>query len=105
MILRIESERDMVFVSLRAGRTACMEPLRPLSGYIRYDRGGTYRVVRDACTEYFFERLPKGRSEIIEECYLDRSGTYQCAPTKIQSVYSPEFAGVSGGSVVIRVKE
>ena len=105
MILRIESERDMDFVSLRAGRAACMEPLRPLSGYIRYDRGGTYRVVRDACTEYFFERLPKGRSEIVEECYLDRSGTYQCAPTKIQSVYSPEFAGVSGSSVVIRVKE
>ena len=105
MVLRIQSDRDFDYVSLKAGRAACMEPIHPLSGYVFFGFGGTYRVVRDMNTEYFFERLPKGKSEVVEEFYLDRTGTYQCAPAKLQSIYSPEYTAVSGSSSVIRVKE
>lgn len=99
-VFTIHAERDFDFVALRSARAACLEPARPLSGYAWADGLGAYRVVRDASTEYFFEKMPKGRHTFVEETLVDRNGTYECGISEIRSVYSPDFRAHTGGAVL-----
>ncbi|MBR1733311.1 MAG: hypothetical protein IJ729_06210 [Alloprevotella sp.] len=99
-VFTLTADRDYDFVSLRASRAACMEPVEALSGYTWRDGLGYYRVVRDASNEYFFETFRKGTHRFTEECFLDRSGTYQLGTARLQSQYAPEFCGTTGGAVI-----
>lgn len=83
----ITATRDLDFVSLRAPRAACMEPLSTSSGYM----GGGYKSVEDATTTWFFDKLAKGRHAVEEIYNIDRSGTFHTAPLRIQCQYAPEF--------------
>lgn len=99
-VFTLTADRDYDFVSLRASRAACMEPVEALSGYTYRDGIGFYRVVRDASSEYFFETFRKGTRTFTEECFVDRVGTYTLGTAKIQSQYAPEFCGQTRGDVV-----
>lgn len=92
----LTAERDMDFVSLRASRAACTEPLRPLSGYDY--RSGAYRAVRDQRTDYFFEHLPKGSHTFTEELVIDRAGHYTMGTATAECVYAPEFRATAGST-------
>ena len=91
--ITIECDRDYDFVQVIDHRAACMEPVEQYSGY----RRGCYVAPRDRKTEYFFDRLGKGRHVIETEYYIDRAGNYQVGTCEAQCAYSPEFAGRSGG--------
>lgn len=96
--LDVTADRDFDFVCLRSARPACLAPVRPLSGYTSLAAGlWGYRAVRDASTEYFFERLPKGRYTVTDEHLADRSGSYSCGTAVLQSVYAPEFSAQTAG--------
>ena len=83
---------------LRSARPACLAPVRPLSGYTSLASGlWGYRAVRDASTEYFIERLPKGRYTLTDEHLVDRAGNYSCGTAVLQSVYAPEFSTQTAG--------
>lgn len=99
-VLTVKADRDYDFVSLRSARAACMEPARPLSGYMWTGTAGCYRVVRDASTDFFFEQLRKGTHVLTDEYFLDRSGNYQCGTATVQSIYAPEFCGTAPGQSV-----
>lgn len=89
----ITADRDYEFVCLRAARAACMEPAEQISGY-RYKSGlGFYRAVRDAHTDYFFDRLPKGTYVLEETAFIDRDGRYTTGLTTIRCLYAPEYGG------------
>ena len=76
---------------LRAARAACMEPGEQLSGY-RYQGGlGYYRAVRDAHTDYFFDRMPKGTYVLEEKAFIDRDGKYTTGLTTVRCLYAPEY--------------
>ena len=85
--LTIESERDLDFVQVLDRRAACMEPVRQLSGY----RNGAYCSPKDYSTNYYFDRLPKGKRVIETEYYIDRAGTYETGTCTIQCAYAPEY--------------
>lgn len=98
--LTIKADRDMDFIRVKDERAACMEPDTQLSGY-RWSNGlGCYQVNRDASTEFFIDRMPKGTYTLEYTVYLDRSGTYQAGAATIQSVYAPEFSGRTGGQTL-----
>lgn len=98
--LTIKADRDMDFIRVKDERAACMEPDTQLSGY-RWSNGvGYYQVNRDASTEFFIDRMPKGTYTLEYTVYLDRSGTYQAGAATIQSVYAPEFSGHTGGQTL-----
>lgn len=98
--LTIKADRDMDFIRVKDERAACMEPDTQLSGY-RWSNGlGYYQVNRDASTEFFIDRMPKGTYTLEYTVYLDRSGTYQAGAATIQSVYAPEFSGRTGGQTL-----
>ena len=89
----ITADRDYEYVCLRADRPAAAEPAEQLSGY-RYQGGlGYYRAVRDAHTDYFFDRLPKGTYVLEETAFIDRTGRYTSGLTTIRCLYAPEYGG------------
>lgn len=87
----------MDFIRIKDERAACMEPENQLSGYHWNNGLGYYQVNRDASTELFIDRMPKGTYTLEYEVYLDRAGNYQAGVATIQSVYAPEFSGHTGG--------
>jgi hypothetical protein len=87
----ITADRDYQYVCLRAARAACAEPSEMTSGY-RYQGGlGYYMAVRDAHTDYFFDRMPKGTYVIEETCFIDRDGAYTSGLVTLRCLYAPEF--------------
>lgn len=93
----LTSDRDYEYVRLKAGRAACLEPVEALSGYAYRNGLGYYREVKDASTEYFFERLPKGTYVLEMECYVERPGRYTVGAAKLNGVYAPEFSAYGVG--------
>ncbi len=93
----ITADRDYEYVCLRAPRPATAEPARQLSGY-RWQNGlGYYQAIRDASTEYFMDRLPRGTYVIEEEWFLSRSGSFLLPPARLTCLYAPEFQSQTAG--------
>lgn len=86
--ITIKAERDYDFVQLVDRRAACLEPLGQLSGY----NGAYYCAPKDNTTNYYFDRLSKGKHVVETEYYVDRKGVYQTGTCAVQCAYSPEFA-------------
>ena len=99
--LTIQSERDLDFVQLQDKRAACMEPVSQLSGYNW--QGGYYVTPRDNVTNYYFDRLPKGKHVVETEYYIDRDGEYQTGTCTVQCAYASEYRGTTK-SQTIQVK-
>ncbi len=95
--ITIEADRDYDFVQVTDKRAACLEPIGQLSGY----QWGYYRVHKDHATNYYFDRLPKGKHQIESEYYVDRIGTYQTGTCSAQCAYSPEFMAREAGKVLV----
>ena len=87
--IEIEADRDYDFVQLQDKRAACLEPIGQLSGYHQ----GYYCAPKDNATNYYFDRLGKGKHRIETDYYIDRAGTYQTGICTIQCAYSPEYNG------------
>ena len=96
----LTSDRDYEYVRLKAGRAACLEPVESRSGYEYRNGLGYYKEVKDASTNYFFERLPKGTYVIEAECYVERAGRYALGAVKLNGVYAPEFTAYGAGTVL-----
>ena len=89
--LTIQSERDLDFVQLQDKRAACMEPVRQLSGYDW--QMGCYVAPRDNVTNYYFDRLSKGKHVVETEYYIDRAGRYETGSCTVQCAYASEYRG------------
>jgi uncharacterized protein YfaS (alpha-2-macroglobulin family) len=91
--LTIQSERDLDFVQLQDKRAACMEPVRQLSGYDW--QMGCYVAPRDNVTNYYFDRLSKGKHVVETEYYIDRAGRYETGSCTVQCAYASEYRGTT----------
>ena len=94
--ITIEADRDYDFVQVIDKRAACMEPVNQLSGY----RWGYYITPKDCSTNYYFNRLSKGKHVIETEYYIDRAGTYETGTCTASCAYSPEFRGVAKSQII-----
>ena len=89
--LIITADRDYDFVQITDKRAACLEPVNQLSGY---QWGiGCYVSPRDNTTNFYFDRLSKGKHVVEMEYYVDRMGDYQSGTCTAECTYSPEFGG------------
>jgi len=89
--LIITADRDYDFVKIVDKRAACLEPVNQLSGY----QWGMecYVSPKDNTTNFYFDRLSKGKHFVEMEYYVDRKGDYQSGSCTAQCTYSPEFGG------------
>lgn len=86
--ITIEAKRDLDFVQVIDRRAACMEPVTQLSGY----HYGYYCTPKDNTTNYYFDRMAKGRKVVIEtEYYIDRAGEYETGSCTAGCAYAPEY--------------
>ena len=89
--LIITADRDYDFVEIKDKRAACLEPVNQLSGY-QWNLG-CYVSPRDNATNFYFNRLSKGKHVVEMEYYVDRKGDYQGGTCTAKCAYSPEFGG------------
>ena len=95
VVLTIVADRDYDFVKVIDRRAACLEPVNQLSGY-QWGMG-CYVAPHDDATNFYFERLSKGKHVVEIEYFVDRQGEYQSGSCSAQCTYSPEFCGREGG--------
>ena len=91
VILTITADRDYDFVKIVDKRAACLEPVNQLSGY----QWGMecYVSPKDNTTNFYFDRLSKGKHFVEMEYFIDRKGDYQSGSCTAECTYSPEFGG------------
>ena len=89
--LIITADRDYDFVKIADKRAACLEPVNQLSGY-QWGMG-CYVSPGDNTTNFYFDRLPKGKHIVEMEYYVDRKGDYQSGSCTAKCTYSLEFGG------------
>ncbi len=100
MRLTIQVANDLEFVHVKDMRAPCFEPAQALSGVKWMDGACYYQETKDASTNFFFDRLPKGTYVLEYPVYVNRTGTYSNGITTIQSVYAPELRSHTGGEVI-----
>ena len=99
--IEIRVDRDMEFVHLKDMRAAGFEPLNVLSTHKYQDGLYYYENTRDAATNFFIDRLPKGTYVFEYPLRVTYQGEFSNGITTIQCMYAPEFSSHSEG---IRVK-
>ena len=105
--ITITADRDYDFVEVIDKRASCLEPVNQKSGY-HWGRGsyyeGYYCTPRDCTTNYYFDRLAKGKHTIETEYYVDRPGRYDTGTCTASCAYSPEFRG-NASAITISVEK
>jgi len=94
--LVVKSDRDYEFLELHDHRASLTEPVDVLSGWRYGDGAGWYVAVRDASTQLFFERLPRGTHVFEYAVRAAHRGSASTGFATIQSRYAPEFSARSG---------
>lgn len=100
----IHSNRDMDFVHLKDVRAAGFEPVNVLSGYQWKNGLSFYQSTKDASTQFFFDRLPKGTHVLEYSLFATHAGKFSTGTGNIQCLYAPEFSAHSDG-FSIRIEE
>jgi hypothetical protein len=99
--IEIRVDRDMEYVHMKDMRASGFEPTNVFSQYKYQDGLGYYESTRDASTNFFFAKLPKGTYVFEYPLVVAQSGDFSNGITSIQCMYAPEFSSNSEG---IRVK-
>ncbi|MCD6544716.1 MAG: carboxypeptidase-like regulatory domain-containing protein [Flavobacteriaceae bacterium] len=95
--IEIKSDREMEFVHLKDMRASAFEPVNTLSEYKYQDNLYYYESTKDASTNFFIDRLPKGVFIFEYELRVNNQGNFSNGITTMQSMYAPEFSSHSKG--------
>ncbi len=95
--IELRVDRDMEYVHMKDMRASGFEPTNVFSQYKWQDGLGYYESTRDASTNFFFSRLPKGTYVFEYPLVISHRGNFSNGITSIQCMYAPEFASHSEG--------
>jgi hypothetical protein len=95
--IELKVDRSMEFVHMKDMRASGLEPINVLSSYKWQDGLGYYESTKDASTNFFMERLPKGVYVFEYDLRVNNAGNFSNGITTIQSMYAPEFSSHSKG--------
>lgn len=95
--IELRSDRNMEFIHMKDMRASGVEPMNVLSKYRWQDNLGYYESTKDAATNFFFDRLPKGVYVFEYDVRINNAGNFSNGITTIQSMYAPEFSSHSKG--------
>ena len=99
--IELRSDRNMEFIHMKDMRASGVEPINVLSKYKWQDGLGYYESTKDASTNFFFDRLPKGVYVFEYDVRVNNAGNFSNGITTIQSMYAPEFSSHSKGKRLI----
>ncbi|WP_170164436.1 alpha-2-macroglobulin family protein [Sinomicrobium pectinilyticum] len=95
--LEIKNDRDMEFVHIKDMRASGFEPVNVLSRYKWQGGLGYYESTRDAATNFFADRMPKGVYVFEYDLRAGNSGDFSNGITSLQCMYAPEMSAHSEG--------
>lgn len=98
--LLIKADRDMDYVAITDQRSACFEPVEQLPMPIIAQGIYFYRENRDAVTNIFVDRLPKGVYRLSYEMNVNNAGRFASGVATLQSQYAPALTAHSGGKIL-----
>ena len=93
----IRADRSLEYVHMKDMRGACFEPVNVISQYKWQDGLGYYESTKDASTDFFFGRLPKGTHVFEYTLFTGQAGNFSNGVTSIECMYAPEFSYHSEG--------
>ncbi|WBX73084.1 MG2 domain-containing protein [Tenacibaculum pacificus] len=99
--IELRSDRNMEFVHMKDMRASGVEPINVLSQYKSQDNLYYYEATKDASTNFFFDRLPKGVFVFEYDVRVNNAGNFSNGITTIQNMYAPEFSSHSKGERII----
>lgn len=99
--IELRVDRPMEYVHMKDMRASGFEPINVLSTYKWQDGLGYYESTRDASTNFFFDRLPKGTYVFEYPLRATLKGKFSNGVTTIQCMYAPEFTSHSEGVEVV----
>lgn len=99
--IELRSNRDLEFIHMKDMRASGVEPINVISTYKWQDNLGYYESTKDAATNFFFDKIPKGIYVFEYDVRVNNAGNFSNGITTIQSMYAPEFSSHSKG---IRLK-
>lgn len=95
--LLIKSKLDLEFVHLKDQGASCFETINTVSSYHYQDGLGYYQSSKDASTNFYFDRLPKGSYVFEFGMRVNQEGDFSSGICKLQCFYAPEFSSHSKG--------
>ncbi len=95
--IELKADRDMEYVHMKDLRAAGTEPVNILSTYKWQGGLGYYESTKDASTNFFFSRLPKGTYVFEYPLRVAQSGSFSAGVATIQCMYAPEYISHSEG--------
>ncbi|WP_370408231.1 alpha-2-macroglobulin [Tenacibaculum dicentrarchi] len=99
--IELRCDRAMEFVHMKDMRASGVEPINVLSQYKSQDNLYYYEATKDAATNFFFDRLPKGVFVFEYDVRVNNAGNFSNGITTIQNMYAPEFSSHSKGERLV----
>ena len=90
----------MDYVAIIDDHAACFEPVEQLPTPIFAEGLFFYRENRDAVTNIFVDRLPKGTYLLSYQMFVNNAGTFSAGVASIQSQYAPSLSAHSSGEII-----
>ncbi|HRH39936.1 MAG TPA: alpha-2-macroglobulin, partial [Flavobacteriales bacterium] len=99
LTIRIElrADRYVDYVHMKDLRAAGLEPTETLSGYTYKGGLGYYQSIRDASTNFFFDRIAPGTYVFEYALRVTHAGEFSNGITTAMCMYAPEFSSHSEG--------
>ena len=98
--LTLMTDRELDYLLVKDGRSACLEPAEQLTRYYMQEGLWILRETRNYSTNFYITHLPKGKYQLSYETYADRDGEYSSGIAEAQSQYYPLINAHSGGSIL-----
>ncbi|HEU4554902.1 MAG TPA: alpha-2-macroglobulin family protein [Chitinophaga sp.] len=93
----LRADRDMEYIHLQDMRAACFEPQNVISSSKWQNGLSYYESTKDASTDFFFSRLPKGTHVFEYTLFATHEGDFSNGISTVQCMYAPEFSAHSAG--------
>lgn len=87
----LNTDRPMEFIHIKDMRAAGFEPLNVLSGYQWKHNLGYYQSTKDASTNFYIEKMPKGKYVFEYDYTANASGKFSNGITTLQNYYAPQM--------------
>ncbi|MDQ1161632.1 uncharacterized protein YfaS (alpha-2-macroglobulin family) [Chryseobacterium sp. SORGH_AS 447] len=100
----LNTDRPMEFVHIKDMRAAGFEPVDVLSGYQWKNSLAYYQSTKDASTNFYIERMPKGKYVFEYDLIANASGKFSNGITTIQNYYAPQMSSHTKG-MNVEIKE
>ncbi|RXF70467.1 alpha-2-macroglobulin family protein [Arcticibacter tournemirensis] len=97
VMLYVNAEENFEYVHLKDLRPSGAEVAKGLSGFETQDGLYYYQVHKDASSNFFISRLPKGKYVLEYSLWVTQAGIFNCGICSIESIYAPEFGAHTSG--------